>query len=67
MFCPKCGAQNTEGAAFCAQCSAQINTAAYPTEAKSKKPGNGMAVGSLISGIVGFFILVRCNIIYFTR
>jgi len=30
MFCPKCGTQNPDGAAFCGSCAAPLQTAAQP-------------------------------------
>ncbi|HUL40049.1 MAG TPA: zinc-ribbon domain-containing protein [Methanomassiliicoccales archaeon] len=38
IFCPKCGAEQQEGAAFCFKCGAKLTTKAQPaTEAKENK------------------------------
>jgi uncharacterized membrane protein YvbJ len=31
VFCPKCGAQNADGAAFCSGCGASLSVASQPT------------------------------------
>ena len=46
-FCPKCGAQNVEGAAFCAQCGTPIQGGAAPQfDAETNSAANPFQVGS---------------------
>ncbi len=67
MFCTKCGAQNSEGAAFCVSCGNSLNTAqpqnAQPQPAMYGQPGanagyaaqkkkNGLIIGLIIGGVV---------------
>ncbi|HSS99901.1 MAG TPA: DUF4190 domain-containing protein [Terriglobales bacterium] len=64
MFCPKCGTAMAEGSYFCPQCGAEntpgaTNATAVATPAVPVGPQqtSGMAIGSLICGLVPFFIL----------
>jgi len=64
MFCPKCGTALAEGAYFCPKCGAEISPGAgapVPSAASTIPAGpqqtSGMAVGSLICGLLPFFIL----------
>jgi len=36
MFCPKCGAENPEGAKFCSKCGAELGVSAAPSEGAAK-------------------------------
>jgi len=63
VFCPKCGTTLAEGAYFCPKCGADNTPAAIaPTGATPAAPAqpqqtSGMAIGSLICGLLPFFIL----------
>lgn len=66
MFCPKCGAQNPDGATFCATCgeafAAPQATVQVPAGAP-KVPGKGLGIASLVLGIVAFIIFgIPCSI-----
>lgn len=65
VYCPNCGAQNDDGVAFCANCGTSIAPAA-PTPgygapvygvpvAPVSTPGKGLAIASMVCGIVSFF------------
>ena len=68
MFCTKCGAQNADGTQFCTSCGTPLNAQqsqaqpvyqqpvqpVYPVAVA--QPGKGMAVASLILGIISFFL-----------
>ena len=64
MYCPKCGQQNADENKFCLKCGeALIKTASVaqetptpqrPVEAEAPR-NSGLAVASLVLGIVGFF------------
>ena len=51
MICPICGANNNDNVMFCASCGADMTTVS-----KNNGAGKGMAIASLICGILGFFI-----------
>ncbi|MFC2022993.1 DUF4190 domain-containing protein [Chloroflexota bacterium] len=63
MYCPKCGAENPEGASFCQKCGAGL-TQPIPASAPAPQQPivmqaertSGMAITSLVLGIVGFII-----------
>ncbi len=57
MFCRNCGNQNEDGAAFCRTCGAPMN-GAVPVNliAVQSKPTSGLAVASLIFGILSLVI-----------
>ena len=67
MFCSKCGTALAEGAYFCPKCGAENTPGAVapPPFASVASPGalpppqqtSGMAIGSLICGLVPFFVL----------
>ena len=52
-ICPNCRANNADGAVQCAACGAPM--VAY-APAPVKAPGKGLAVASMVCGIVSFFI-----------
>ena len=71
MFCSKCGTQNAEGAGYCTKCGVQLNSASpistpapvytpvsppppYPT---TERRTSGLAIASLILGILGISLL----------
>ena len=61
MFCPKCGTRVEEGTAFCPNCGAALSQpqtaapAAPVAPVSSSVKNSGMAVASLVLGIVGIF------------
>jgi hypothetical protein len=57
MFCPKCGAQNPDTANFCQACgiALAITTPAVQSAPLPYKRTSGLAVASLVLGILGFF------------
>jgi hypothetical protein len=71
MYCTKCGAQNPDDGKFCQKCGAALAqapapppppaTAPQPAAAPSQPPAvttrtSGLAVASLVLGIVGIFL-----------
>jgi uncharacterized membrane protein YvbJ len=62
MLCPNCGEKNPAGAKFCSKCGAALTAKAEKAPARRAAPAagertSGMAVASLVLGIVGFFFL----------
>ena len=69
MICNKCGAQNPDGARACMRCGAMLANGApqnfnqgyntYPQNQQmnniAPEPGRGLAIASLVLGIVSFF------------
>ena len=57
LVCPKCGAQNMDGATACSNCGVQFavtpNQAYAP--ANAAQPGKGLAIAGMVCGIVSFF------------
>ena len=53
MRCPKCGAENPEGAQLCQQCS--LVFAGTEAEAAGPAKTSGVAIASLVLGILSFF------------
>ena len=68
MFCPKCGAQVSEGSTFCQNCGTAIAPPAAQPPAAASQPQSqqgvttgktsGMAKASLVLGIIGVFITI---------
>lgn len=65
MFCPKCGAQVNPGSSYCQKCGAAVSQPVVaqpqaatalpmPGQAVSAVKTSGMAIASLVLGIVGF-------------
>jgi len=54
MFCPKCGAQNPDGAQLCASCSWLLTSTSTRGPSPSAKT-SGLAIASLVLGILSFF------------
>jgi uncharacterized membrane protein YvbJ len=61
MFCPQCGEENPDGAKFCTKCGAALKAKAEKAPAKRAAPAateesrtSGMAIASLVVGIVAF-------------
>lgn len=52
MNCGKCGAEIAEGTSFCAACGQPVNAA--PVAAAPVQQTSGMAIASLVLGILGF-------------
>lgn len=54
MFCPKCGAENPEGVQLCTSCSWVLTSTSTRGPCPSAKT-SGLAVASLVLGILSFF------------
>jgi uncharacterized membrane protein YvbJ len=58
MFCPQCGEKIPDDAKFCPKCGAALTAKAEraraPAPATTKERTSGMAVASLVLGILGF-------------
>lgn len=52
MYCSKCGSNNPEGALHCSTCGAPMTGAPV---APVSEPGKGLAIASMVCGIVSFF------------
>ncbi len=69
MFCPKCGAENPEGAKFCSKCDAELGVSAKPSETSVGLSANvaGLLcyVGLWISGIVFLVIEKKSKFVKF--
>jgi hypothetical protein len=62
MFCPKCGAQANEGSSYCQKCGAALSQPVGATAPPTNAPvmvnqpavkTSGMAIASLVMGIIG--------------
>ena len=53
MYCPKCGTQNADNAQVCSSCSWVLSGAA-PAEPAPKIKTSGLAIASLVLGILSF-------------
>jgi hypothetical protein len=65
MYCPKCGQQNPDNSSFCSKCGAALTqTATVPQQPLATAPqqplatarNSGLAIASLVLGIIGIFI-----------
>ena len=64
MVCNKCRTNNPDGVKFCSACGnelaevAPVNSYSAPAEApvKEAEPGRGLAIASMVCGIVSFFL-----------
>lgn len=57
MFCSKCGAENADGAKFCAKCGTPLEgLTKVRTDAKSEPSRKRIGLGMLIGGILLFII-----------
>ncbi|MCK4387672.1 MAG: zinc-ribbon domain-containing protein [Dehalococcoidia bacterium] len=72
MFCPKCGAENPEGAKLCSKCGAELGAAAASSGAAETSTGlaSNVAgllcyVGGWISGIVFLVIEKKSKFVKF--
>lgn len=69
MFCPKCGAENPEGAKFCSKCGAELGVSAKPSETSVGLSANvaGLLcyVGFWVSGIVFLVIEKKSKFVKF--
>jgi hypothetical protein len=76
MYCSRCGVLNPDKAGYCSNCGAQLNqeavldtviTSPLPAAPKSPAPANlpagGMAIASLILGIIGIFLIPLASIL----
>lgn len=62
MFCPHCGAQNSDGAAVCAVCGLEMSQQPQAPEVEQMPAGpprtSPMAIWSLVLGILGCFTCI---------
>ena len=64
MFCPKCGAQIADGSNFCTSCGvAFVRKIAVPPRPTGIVRNSGMAVASLVLGLVGLFVIPPSSIL----
>jgi len=65
MYCPKCGSNNSEDAAFCTLCSARLNSEPryHTAETLAKHPGENTATWSLIWGLVAILVFGPLGIV----
>ena len=57
MYCAKCGEQNTEDSSFCGNCGAALTQpTSLPQRPLETMRTSGLAVASLVLGIIGFII-----------
>jgi hypothetical protein len=54
MFCPECGTENPEGAATCSHCEGSLQ---LPQVDSPARPSSGLALVSLILGVLGWVVL----------
>jgi len=54
MFCPKCGAENPEGAKFCSKCGAALGTTSTPSGTSETSTGLSPNVAGLLCYLVGW-------------
>lgn len=53
MFCSKCGNANPDNALHCSACGESL--VSNPGPAPVSEPGKGLAIASMVCGIVSFF------------
>ena len=53
MFCSKCGNSNPDNALHCSACGEPLVSS--PNPAPASEPGKGLAIASMVCGIVSFF------------
>jgi uncharacterized membrane protein YvbJ len=57
MYCPKCGEQNPDNSSFCSKCGAALTqTASVSQRPLETARTSGLAIASLVLGLVGFLI-----------
>jgi len=59
MFCPKCGAQNADGAAFCSSCGNRLDAAPAssmpPASAGMPSQGSAQGKSALVAAVLNLF------------
>lgn len=55
FICPRCGAQNMDGATNCSNCGVPFTAQPVYGAPPSSTPGKGLAIASMVCGIVSFF------------
>jgi hypothetical protein len=65
-FCASCGAEVSDGYAFCEKCGAPVEgtpAAQQPVynAAAPAKPSNGMAIGGFVCSLLGFLGFICCG------
>jgi hypothetical protein len=60
VYCPKCGAQNADGAAFCSSCGSKLDVAPTPSMPPAQGPGTpspGTVQGksALVAAVLNLF------------
>ncbi len=55
-FCSNCGKELKENADVCLNCGVLVNKINFPTNIKTKTPGKGLSIASMIIGIVSLLI-----------
>ena len=57
LVCPRCGAQNMDGASACSNCGVQFTATPVQgyTPVSTNQPGKGFAIAGMVCGIVSFF------------
>ena len=56
MICNRCGAQNPDNANVCCNCGAAFGQPVYAQPAPMVQPAKGLAVASLVLGILSLFV-----------
>ena len=59
MFCAQCGEQNSDESSFCSNCGAALTQpVSVPERPLETVKTSGLAVASLVCGIIGFFFVI---------